>query len=129
MLHTRHPSQIVATSDGFTLDKTHADRFTGKCVAVVDARKKIIWNRYGLDSARTRRGMILRQPDDNKCMWLDTCKTNPCITAFVAINSHSSQAVASGAHDSSNQDGLQIKPHMRSPCSSHSKVYAPLMRN
>ena len=62
-------------------------------------------NRYGLDNASTRQEMILRQLADNKCMRLDTCKTNTCITAFVAMSSHSSQTAGSGAHDSSTQDG------------------------
>ena len=40
--------------------------------------------------------MILRQLADNKCMWLDMCKTNPCITAFIAMNGHHSQTAGSG---------------------------------
>ena len=71
----------------------------------MDARNMRIWNRYGLDNASSRRGMILRQLDDNKCMWLDACKTKPCISPFIASNAHSSQAAGSGAHDSSDQDG------------------------
>ena len=53
--YTHHPSQIVATSDGFKLVKTHADRLTGKCVAVMDARKRRIWNRFGLEKASAQR--------------------------------------------------------------------------
>ena len=100
--YTHHPSRIVATSDGFKQVKTHAERLTGKCVAVMEARKKRVWNRYGLDNARE---MILRQLSDNDCLWMDMCKLNPCVTALVAMICHSSQAAGPGAHDSSTQDG------------------------
>ena len=62
--------------------------------------------RYGtyLDKASTRREMILRQLTDNKCLWMDQCTLNLCITAFIAKNSHGSQAAGSGAQDSSNHD-------------------------
>lgn len=36
---------------------------------------------------------------------MDMCKTNPCITAFIALNCHSSQTAGPGAHDSPTQDG------------------------
>ena len=69
--YAHHPSRVVATSDGFQQGKTHADRCTGKGVAVMDARKRKVWSRYGLENAKTRREMILRQLADNKRMWLD----------------------------------------------------------
>ena len=50
--YAHHPSQIVATSDGFKTVKTHADRSTGKCIAVMDARKRKIWNRFGLEKGK-----------------------------------------------------------------------------
>ena len=65
--YAHHPSQIVATRDGLKLVKTHAGRFTGKCIAVMDARKRRVWNRYGLDNASTRRGMILQQQARYEC--------------------------------------------------------------
>ena len=108
--YTHHPSQIVATSDGFKLVKTHADRFTGKCVAVMDARKRRIWNRFGLEKASARREMIIRQLTDNKCLWLDACNINPCITAFIAMNAHSSQTAGSGAQNSSDHDVPTSEP-------------------
>ena len=71
--YAHHPSQIVATSDGFKSVKTHADRFTGKCIAVMEARKRKVWNRYGFEKASARREIILRQLEDNKCLWLHSC--------------------------------------------------------
>ena len=62
----------------------------------MEARKRKIWNRYGLDDASTERETILRQLPDNKCMRLHSCALNPCITAFIAMNGHESQAAGSG---------------------------------
>ena len=39
---------------------------------------------------------IKRGCTHNKCLWLDACNINPCITAFIAMNSHPSQAAGSG---------------------------------
>ena len=62
----------------------------------MDARKRKARNRYGLESASTRREMLLRQHADIKCIWLEMCKTNQCVTAFIAINNHHSQSAGSG---------------------------------
>ena len=90
--YSQHSSRIVATNTGFKTVNAHAGRCTGKCVAVMEARKRRLWDRSIFRKTHTRRELIIRQRSDNKRLWLHPCTTNPCITVLIAMRCHGLQA-------------------------------------
>ena len=89
--YDNHTSQIVATQNGFRSIPPHCDRYTGKPIPVMNARRERVHGAERILKASARRELIPRQLELNDTFVLHDCDLHVCVTAFVAKRCHFSQ--------------------------------------